>query len=285
MSCPRGRADGRGSSVEWYRGRQQSLSSHNCPSTHDSLERPQSLPTRRRRLETEGDQAFLSELAAPPPVEWQQTSHGREGVERGDSEEAGLRRASTHRNEDAAFLSEVAAPPPVQCSPHLDQSRLCASSREEVAIEEEASLPPSKGLDDSGPSSGEKSFNDAEKQLPDRGKRASSIATQAYTVSYLILFSILGTLARLGLEALTLYNGAPVTFSLLWPNFSGSLIMGFLAEDRNLFREEWGTTPPTLHSDSSAESLAAAKKAHGTVKKTIPLYVGLATGFCGSFTY
>ncbi len=30
--------------------------------------------------------------------------------------------------------------------------------------------------------------------------------------------------------------------------------------------------------------LTAAKKAHVATKKTIPLYIGLATGFCGSFT-
>jgi fluoride exporter len=43
--------------------------------------------------------------------------------------------------------------------------------------------------------------------------------------------------------------------------------------------------PPDLHGpDAPADSYAATKKAHGTVKKTIPLYIGLATGFCGSFT-
>ena len=37
-----------------------------------------------------------------------------------------------------------------------------------------------------------------------------------------------------------------------------------------------GTRPPV--------DLASAKKAHLATKKTIPLYIGLATGFCGSFT-
>lgn len=72
--------------------------------------------------------------------------------------------------------------------------------------------------------------------------------------------------------------------------------MGFLAEDRMLFRNEWGT--PTYDrqirkakddenagdSDTGAVDLGAAKKAHQATKKTIPLYIGLATGFCGSFT-
>ncbi|KKY31759.1 hypothetical protein UCDDA912_g08282 [Diaporthe ampelina] len=140
---------------------------------------------------------------------------------------------------------------------------------------------------------------------PSRGVQVSRLATQIYTVSYLILFSFLGTLARLGLQWLTNYAGAPV-FPSVWFNFGGSVVMGFLAEDRMLFRHEWGT--PTYErqiqkarqdEDSGggggggssggdgqppAVDLAAAKKAHLATKKTIPLYIGLATGFCGSFT-
>ncbi|KAI1409503.1 hypothetical protein F5Y13DRAFT_91326 [Hypoxylon sp. FL1857] len=131
----------------------------------------------------------------------------------------------------------------------------------------------------------------------------SRLATEIYTVSYLILFAILGTLARLGLQALTFYVGAPVSFSSVWPNFAGSLVLGFLAEDRMLFRYEWGTPNYELQllrakhngldeeagnsgssTDRVAVDLAAAKKAHMATKKTIPLYIGLATGFCGSFT-
>lgn len=129
--------------------------------------------------------------------------------------------------------------------------------------------------------------------------KVSRLATQVYTVSYLVFFSILGTLARLGLQALTYYPGAPVVFSSIWPNFAGSLVMGFLAEDRMLFSHEWGV--PTYAEElrkareqngkdeesggsDSAADLAAAKKAYAATKKTIPLYIGLATGFCGSFT-
>ncbi|KAI0378703.1 CrcB-like protein-domain-containing protein [Hypomontagnella monticulosa] len=132
-------------------------------------------------------------------------------------------------------------------------------------------------------------------------EEVSRLATEIYTVSYLILFAILGTLARLGLQALTFYVGAPVSFSSVWPNFAGSLVLGFLAEDRMLFRYEWGTPTYELQllrarqngaeeeaggssSDRTAIDLAAAKKAHMATKKTIPLYIGLATGFCGSFT-
>ena len=127
----------------------------------------------------------------------------------------------------------------------------------------------------------------------------SRSATQLYVISYLVFFSFLGTLARLGLQAITFYTGAPVVFSVLWANFGGSLLMGFLSEDRMLFKEEWGT--PTYDQEvqkarnsrqddetasgfDQAIDLQAAKKAHSAVKKTIPLYIGLATGFCGCFT-
>ncbi|KAH9886095.1 CrcB-like protein-domain-containing protein [Xylariomycetidae sp. FL2044] len=150
----------------------------------------------------------------------------------------------------------------------------------------------------------------------DADLKVSRLATEFYTISYLILFSIFGTLARLGLQALTYYSGAPVSFSVVWPNFAGSLIMGFLAEDRLLFRYEWitptkfeqkarkakqlrsddpeadggggsgsGSSPKRMSSASAtAKDLAAAKKAHMATKKTLPLYIGLATGFCGSLT-
>lgn len=133
-----------------------------------------------------------------------------------------------------------------------------------------------------------------------QGVSVSRLATQIYTLSYLILFAILGTLARIGLTALTNYPGTPVIFNTVWANLAGCVVMGFLAEDRMLFRSEWGT--PTYDqqierarmknrdeedrsgSGQPVVDLAAAKKAHLATKKTIPLYVGLATGFCGSFT-
>ncbi|KAM3558287.1 hypothetical protein ARSEF4850_004675 [Beauveria asiatica] len=137
--------------------------------------------------------------------------------------------------------------------------------------------------------------------------QVSRLATQLYTLSYLVFFSILGTLARVGLSHLTTYPGAPTIFPTLWANVGGSFIMGFLVEDRNLFRHEWGTPAydqalrrarakaaadeetagrarSSSNNSSSGIGLAAAKKAHLATKKTIPLYIGLATGFCGSFT-
>ncbi|OCL12590.1 CrcB-like protein, partial [Glonium stellatum] len=120
-------------------------------------------------------------------------------------------------------------------------------------------------------------------------RRVSRFATQLYTVSYLIVFSMLGTLARLGLQWLTFYPGAPVVTGVLWANFAGTLFMGFLAEDRRLFRDEWGNgimegKQRLSDEETLPEREAAVRAAHVKVKKTIPLYIGLATGFCGSFT-
>ncbi|KAI1766083.1 hypothetical protein GGR53DRAFT_464827 [Hypoxylon sp. FL1150] len=194
-------------------------------------------------------------------------------------------------------LGEI-APIPSRGERH---SRATPSFEEERTLENELSSSRQNGhqwrrdADEEGVLGG-----DEEKPRAGEG-RVSRFATEIYTVSYLVLFAILGTLARLGLQALTFYVGAPVSFSSVWPNFAGSLVMGFLAEDRMLFRYEWGTptyelqllradhggangistgSPPS----KAAVDLAAAKKAHKAVKKTIPLYIGLATGFCGSFT-
>lgn len=122
-----------------------------------------------------------------------------------------------------------------------------------------------------------------EQEKPEEAKHdVSRLVTQIYTISYLIFFSILGTLARLGLQALTTYPGTPVIFSSIWPNFAGSLVMGFLSEDRMLFSDAEAQSPATPADEENGA--AAAKKTHAALKKTIPLYIGLATGFCGSFT-
>lgn len=139
-------------------------------------------------------------------------------------------------------------------------------------------------------------------------ERVSRVVTEIYILSYLILFSILGTLARVGLDGLTMYPGAPVGMSVLWANFGGSLLMGYFSEDRKLFmdsdKNQNGTTPSEERCENlnrggtqrrgvggseanepDSEALRiAVRKVHLTFKKTIPLYIGLTTGFCGSFT-
>jgi CrcB protein len=113
-------------------------------------------------------------------------------------------------------------------------------------------------------------------------QRVSKYVTELYTISYLVFFAIWGTLARLGLQALTFYPGAPVIFSEVWANVAGTFIIGFLSEDRSLFAAEWGNRGDKVPEPNDIP--ASDKKRHGKVKKTIPLYIGLATGFCGSFT-
>ncbi|KAK9459337.1 CrcB-like protein-domain-containing protein [Lipomyces oligophaga] len=78
-------------------------------------------------------------------------------------------------------------------------------------------------------------------------------------LNWLIVFSIFGVLARLGLNALEDYPGTPST-SLVWVQFVGCVIMGFLSEIKDLF---------ILPND------------RGT---SLGIFIGLTTGFCGSFT-
>lgn len=136
-------------------------------------------------------------------------------------------------------------------------------------------------------------------QPPSERKKVSRVATELYTISYLIFFSMMGTLARLGLQALTSYPGAPVKTGLLWANFGGSLIMGFLVEDCKLFggdqvRSRTPRRGNLRHDQTGNTAVERSQQVYGngvtdgthvaTAKKSIPLYIGLATGFCGSFT-
>ncbi|KAL8904156.1 MAG: hypothetical protein Q9171_007148, partial [Xanthocarpia ochracea] len=141
------------------------------------------------------------------------------------------------------------------------------------------------------PSSSE--FNPEKEASSARRQRASRFTTEFYTISSLIFFSILGTLARLGLQTLTFYRGAPVVTGVLWANVAGSFIMGFLSENRKLFgTKHWARTPsasPTQRPQhpqyqEQAPSLPDRKKGYASLKKTTPLYIGLSTGFCGSLT-
>ena len=133
--------------------------------------------------------------------------------------------------------------------------------------------------------------------LPTHQKRASRVTGELYTISYLIFFSMIGTLARLGLQSLTAYPEAPVKTGVLWANFGGSLIIGFLVEDRKLFGNQSQFTTSrkgksrkdhvgNSASDSGQQECGngVTAETHLSLKKSIPLYIGLVTGFCGSFT-
>lgn len=137
----------------------------------------------------------------------------------------------------------------------------------------------------------------SQEQENDTADTAAQWLTQLYITSYLIFFSILGVLARVGLQALTVYPGALIANTDLWANFGGSFIMGLLREDRMLFRRHWRQELENAHraaSDSSSHAASedgdlsklqdAASKSFAAAKGGTPAYIGLAVGFCGSFT-
>ena len=193
----------------------------------------------RRTRSGSSDDEDLTEVALPPPV--------RREDPRRPSLESAEQRFSTQDEPDEAALGEVATPEPVASREKKEDEE---AGRDRTSLEEE------QKLEDQEP-----------KHTPLRW------ATELYTISWLILFSLLGTLARLGVEAITLYPNSPFPSRILWANLGGSFILGLLTEDRRLFGQEWG----------APDSKAPASN-HVKVKKTIPLYIGLATGFCGSFT-
>lgn len=206
-----------------------------------------------------------------------QPSNGRLGPSEGgrgvDSINDGEDLPESYRKD----LDEVLGPAPIQNADDAEVSRHTPLERrrtEERRYEEEEQ---------------QQRAAQHEKKLPSKSRFSAEIST----IGYLIIFSILGTLARLGLQAITVYPGAPVVFGVLWANFAGCLVMGFLGEDRMLFRRICPThkqfSPAAKESEDHIEhkhdiDYTAAKKAHNAAKKTTPLYIGLATGFCGSFT-
>ena len=223
---------------------------------------PSPFPTKRYRNvrnDPEDDYENLDEVAAPRPIEspyeWRNQTYLEDRNARAPSEDG---------------LDAIAAPPPIENR---------GNEWGRIYLEDRDSRLPST---DERVKKGDDSL---------RHQGASKLATEIYTISYLVFFSIMGTLSRLGLQALTFYPGAPVQTGVLWANVGGSLIMGFLSEDRKLFQEEWGTpissNPVQANDREKSKTLhrsPSAAQRHATVKKTLPLYIGLATGFCGSFT-
>ncbi|QGA14624.1 hypothetical protein EYB26_002280 [Talaromyces marneffei] len=197
--------------------------------------------------------APLSEIAAEQPVEHRDEQEEQEEQKRRerirDEEEEREEREEERYDDEGIPLAEITSEPPVE--------------------RHEQPAPP-----------------------PAAAEGLSAWATRIYTISYLIFFAIWGTLARLGVQALTIYPGAPVLTGVVWANVGGCILMGFFIEDRNIFREEWGLpaedATKSYQQPRRKSSTASAQerwlKRHKTVKKSIPLYIGLTTGFCGSFT-
>ena len=225
-----------------------------------------------------GDYNNLNELAAPLPVE---RVDGQQIYEHESLEELGIGPRHTYRNSRSRSHDGPL------------EHRRSRESQGTIQPQDFSGVAPPRDRD-AQYSTREQSRARGEHQTHStKRQQVSRIATKLYTISHLIFFSILGTLARLGLQALTIYPGAPAQSGVVWANFAGSFVMGFLMEDRMLFREEWGKSSKTgYHTSEEVKEVEkleegdceAAKKQHLKVKKTIPLFIGLTTGFCGSFT-
>ncbi|KAM0158319.1 hypothetical protein ACHAPG_004202 [Botrytis cinerea] len=285
-------------------------------STHsESLDRPSQDRCMREAQDAGYDlpksYSRLDEVTAPAPKQDTDGNQLRQSQPLGHTssrEQKPRRRASRASKTDSeydipdsyAHLDELATPSPVENRHEV--STYQHKSLEEAKDEEQEYERDHRRQEHSQRDNTARGERPPEEEKKDTNpQKVSKSATRLYTISYLILFSIFGTLARLGLQAITFYPGAPIIFSELWANVGGSLFMGFLGEDRMLFREEWGTATyhrkiqewkakvkdeenPSSPAGEQIPGLQAAKKAHAATKKTIPLYIGLATGFCGSFT-
>ena len=233
------------------------------------------------------DYENLDEVAAPSPVESPEKERAQGYLE--DRKPKSTPGGGDDVPDDFDNLDEVAAPSPI-ASPQRDHTQgYLEDGNSSSTLGDVVAVPIAyKKLDgtSAAPLPKLEERSKADESSPQRQK-VSKLATEVYTISYLIFFSIIGTLARLGLQALTFYPGAPVQTGLLWANVGGSLVMGFLLEDRKLFREGWnssGEDSNDAEKGNMPRRTQSAKKKHAAVKKTIPLYIGLATGFCGSFT-
>ncbi|KAK9480140.1 CrcB-like protein-domain-containing protein [Lipomyces japonicus] len=147
-------------------------------------------------------------------------------------------------------LTEVEAPLPAPSVEHEDslehEIRVSNASEAEFRTEEKNKAEREMGL-----------LTSKQRKLRSWHRRLFKIGDIKETLLWLILFSIFGVLARIGLISLESYPGKSVD-GLVWVQFIGCLIMGFLSETKDMFALNNG--------------------------RSLQLYVGLSTGFCGSLT-
>lgn len=228
--------------------------------TGDDLEEQQSKHTRRLRTASEDDEAGLPRCVVPAPAP--KVEEGPDTIEREQQRKMSIPHHQ-HDGDDMyrdAELTELAAPAPV--------------AHDGVVDEEPGSPARNQNLQHDEFTSQDSSLTRMEAEKVSENNKATLVYGELCVVSWIIFFSILGTLARLGVEALATYPNAPFSSPVLWANLGGSLFLGFLLEDRRFFRYTVNSPIDSEHHKSAVDS----------VKKTLPLYIGLATGFCGSFT-
>lgn len=228
------------------------------------------------------DYGGLDEIAAPPVDEplAQETSNGRRDSFAAEKRAEKEDEDETERRESGG-LDELEAGPPDQNPEDHELYRRKSLKEERASRQRSSAERPAKP--------------------PTSAQRLERLWSEIYVHSYLIFFSILGVLARLGLVALTTYPGAPLNMPIVWANVGGSLIMGFLREERLLFRRHWHTAMSEAHEtahrstddmSSSVESptdekknpKTAAKEAYVASRSTVHGFIGLTVGFCGTFT-
>jgi CrcB protein len=223
-----------------------------------TLEEQQSNEARQQRSGSAANDTELTELAVAPPA----AEDGiRDTYEKEEKRMKTVSSALQGSGQGDGELTECAVPAPIS---HR------GPSDEEAGIASPTGPPRYQGFSESQNSSST-GVAEEEKQGLING---SSTYVEFCTISWLIFFAILGTLARLGVQAISTYPNAPFPSPVLWANLGASLLLGFLLEDRRFFRygveEGAGVQDPLSEIDR--------------VKKTLPLYIGLATGFCGSFS-
>ncbi|KAK0653264.1 Fluoride export protein 1 [Lasiodiplodia hormozganensis] len=220
----------------------------------------------------------------PNEVRPQTLSHQEDG-----SEPTSANSSSTLQGADGLEgLDELEAPEPVNShedGPSLEGIR--SNSHHGVSPLDELAAPLPIDTNEGPDLEDARHASQTEPNVPPEKTSAAAVYwtwSNTYTLSYLVFFSILGTLARLGLQAITIYPGAPVALGEIWANVGGTFVMGFLSEDRSLFRRDLVAATQRTEKHPTFEQAAALKKEHLTIKKGIPLYVGLSVGFCGCFT-
>lgn len=95
-------------------------------------------------------------------------------------------------------------------------------------------------------------------------------------------FSILATLARLGVTLLSQYPGSYLS-GIVWSNFTSCFLMGFVTQSVKIWEVIVRKDNVVVAEEVSSTTFTKEYR-HYTNKKEANLYVGITTGFCGSFS-